>query len=145
MRTSPAGVAAIQRFEGCVLHTYKCAAGVNTIGYGHTGADVKPGLVWTQADADAALVRDLGRFEHAVHGAIRLPMTQGQFDAMVSLAFNVGAEAFAQSTLVKKFNAGDVEGAGRQFIVWNKVAGKPNDALLMRRAGELWMFARASG
>lgn len=144
MRTSPAGVAAIQRFEGCVLHTYRCAAGVNTIGYGHTGPEVVAGLNWTRAEADAALVRDLGRFELAVLGAIRKPMTQGQFDAMVSLAFNVGAAAFAQSTLAKKFNAGDIEGAGQQFIVWNKVAGKMSEALLQRRAAELWTFARAS-
>jgi len=144
MRTSPEGVSAIQRFEGCVLHTYKCPAGVDTIGYGHTGPDVKQGMNWTQAEADAALVRDLVRFEHAVLVAIKKPMSQGQFDAMVSLAFNVGAEAFAQSTLAKKFNAGDVEGAGRQFIVWNKVAGRVSEALLLRRAGELWTFARAS-
>jgi lysozyme len=104
-----------------------------------------PGLAWTAAQADAALVRDLRRFEQAVHGAVKLPLTQGQFDAMVSLAFNIGADAFARSTLVKKFNAGDVEGAGRQFIVWNKVGGKTSEGLLMRRAAELWMFARASG
>lgn len=144
MRTSPAGIAAIQRFEGCVLHTYRCAAGVCTIGYGHTGADVTEGLVWTRAQADAALVRDLVRFERAVDAAITRPMTQGQFDAMVSLAFNVGADAFGKSTLVKKFNAGDAEGAGGQFILWNKVSGKVSEGLLLRRAAELWTFARAS-
>lgn len=144
MKTSAAGIAAIQRFEGCVLRTYKCAAGVLTIGYGHTGPEVVEGLVWTQAQADASLVRDLERFERAVVAAITRPMTQGQFDAMVSLAFNVGAKAFATSTLVKRFNASDVEGAGRQFVVWNKVAGRLNHGLLQRRAAELWTFARAS-
>ncbi len=145
MRTSPAGVEAIKRFEGCVLETYKCAAGVDTIGYGHTGRDVVPGLVWSQKQADAALVKDLGRFELAVEDAIARPMTQGQFDALVSLAFNIGAEHFRTSTLVKRFNAGDERGAGLQFIVWNRVAGKVSAALLERRAAELWTFARATG
>jgi len=144
MRTSPAGIEAIKRFEGCVLKTYKCAAGKDTIGYGHTGRDVVPGLIWTQKQADEALARDLSRFEVAVEGAITRPLTQGQFDAMVSLAFNIGTQAFAESTLVRRFNGGDTEGAGRQFIVWNKAAGKVNAALLQRRAAELWMFARAT-
>lgn len=144
MRTSPAGIAAIQRFERCVLHTYRCAAGVCTIGYGHTGKEVVPGLVWTAAQADAALVADLARFERAVATVITAPMTQGQFDAMVSLAFNIGAAAFEKSTLARRFNAGDVPGAGAQFVVWHKAGGKMNDDLLDRRARELWMFARAS-
>jgi lysozyme len=145
MRTSPAGIEAIKRFEGCVLSTYRCAAGVCTIGYGHTGPDVSEGMTWTAARADAALVLDLQRFEKAVHDAVDEPMTQGQFDAMVSLAFNIGTDAFARSTLVKRFNAGDTLGAAAQFVVWHNVAGKLNPALLDRRARELWMFARASG
>jgi len=144
MRTSAAGIEAIKRFEGCVLRTYKCAAGVCTIGYGHTGPDVTEGLSWTAAQADAALVRDLTRFELAVEDAIARPLTQGQFDAMVSLAFNIGAQAFRDSTLVKRFNAGDSAAAGAQFTVWNKVGGQVNASLLARRAAELWMFARAT-
>lgn len=144
MKTSQEGIEAIQQFEGCVLETYRCAAGVCTIGYGHTGPDVVPGMVWTQSEAEAALRKDLERFERAVDGAITLDMTQGQFDALVSLAFNIGAKAFASSTLVKKFNAGDIAGAGDQFVVWNKVNGKVHAGLLQRRARELWMFARAS-
>lgn len=144
MRTSAAGVAAIKRFEGCRLRAYQCAAGVYTIGYGHTGPEVVRGLEWTQAQADAALVRDLERFERAVASAITRRMSPGQFDAMVSLAFNIGARAFARSTLVKRFEAGDVAGAGEQFVVWNKVGGRTHSGLLRRRAAELWMFARAS-
>lgn len=144
MKTSPEGVAAIQQFEGCVLETYRCAAGVHTIGYGHTGPEVVPGLRWTQAQADAALRKDLARFERAVEDAVEVPLTQGQFDALVSLAFNIGTKAFASSTLVKRLNTGDVAAAGDQFIVWNKVNGKVHAGLLQRRARELWMFARAS-
>lgn len=144
MRTSSFGVQAIKRFEGCVLHTYKCSGGVDTIGYGHTGPEVVEGLVWSVADAEAALVRDLQRFETAVEKAINQPMRQGQFDALVSLAFNIGTAAFADSTLVKCFNREDTQAAGLQFIVWNKVKGRVDGALLLRRAAELWMFARAS-
>lgn len=144
MRTSPAGIETIKRFEGCVLSAYRCAAGVCTIGYGHTGPDVTDGITWTAGRADAALAADLGRFERAVEAAVTSPMTQGQFDALVSLAFNIGTKAFAESTLVKKFNAGDIPGAGRQFTVWNRVKGVFNPALLERRTAELWMFARAS-
>jgi len=144
MRTSRLGIEAIKQFEGCVLGTYRCAAGVQTIGYGHTGSDVTAGLSISRERAEALLVSDLERFERAVEGAVGRPMTQGQFDAMVSLAFNIGAEAFRKSTLVRKFNEGDTPGAGQQFVVWHKVAGQLNTGLLQRRAAELWMFARAS-
>lgn len=144
MKTSPAGVVAIKRFEGCVLKTYKCSAGVDTIGYGHTGSDVAPGMTWSAADADGALLRDLERFEQCVEKAVKQPLRQGQFDALVSLAFNIGTAAFADSTLVKCINAGDLQGAGMQFISWNKVKGRTDAALLQRRAAELWTFARAS-
>lgn len=144
MRTSRAGIEAIKQFEGCVLGTYRCAAGVPTIGYGHTGHDVAVGQYISRDQAEALLVSDLVRFERAVEEAARRPMTQGQFDAMVSLAFNIGAEAFRKSTLVRKFNEGDTAGAGQQFVVWHKVAGQLNAGLLQRRAAELWMFARGS-
>lgn len=144
MRTSPAGVEAIKRFEGCVLSAYRCAAGRCTIGYGHTGPDVADGMTWTAARADAALALDLQRFEQAVESAVTRPMSQGQFDAMVSLAFNIGTENFKTSTLVKKFNAGETEAAAAQFVAWHNVRGSFNAGLLNRRAHELWTFARAS-
>jgi lysozyme len=144
VKTSTFGIATIRVFEGCVLEAYQDTGGVWTIGVGHTGADVTRGLVWSQAQADAALAKDLARFEVAVDLAVKVPMSQGQFDALVSLAFNIGSAAFAGSTLVKKLNAGDVAGAGAQFIVWHKDNGLVNKTLLARRAAELWNFARAS-
>jgi lysozyme len=144
MRTSGRGLSAIKHFEGCVLTTYQCPAGIDTIGYGHTGFDVVPGLVWTQEQAEETLMRDLERYERAVESAITRPMTQGQFDACVSLCFNIGPHAFAKSTLVQRFNQGDIAGAGRQFTVWNRAAGKFNAALLERRTAELWMFATST-
>ena len=144
MRTSPAGIDAIKGFERCVLKAYRCKAGKLTIGWGHTGADVTEGLTWSLEQAETALRRDLERFEKAVGEAIKRPLSQGQFDALVSLSFNIGTEAFRTSTLVKRFNAGDTKAAGAEFIRWNKVRGRVDNDLLWRRALELWTFARAS-
>jgi lysozyme len=143
-RISPAGLLAIRKFEGCVLRAYQDVGGVWTIGVGHTGPDVIKGLVWTQEQADAELASDVERFEIAVSTACKVPLTQGQFDSLVSLAFNIGAGAFMSSTLVRKLNAGDLAGAAAQFVVWNRAAGVFNPGLLSRRAAELWTFARSS-
>jgi lysozyme len=144
VRTSPQGIAAIKRFEGCVPHTYLDSGGVKTIGYGHTGPEVTDGLEWTQQQCDQQLAKDLGRFERCVEEAIAQPLSQGQFDALVSLAFNIGEKAFRTSTLARLFNAGATYEAGLQFVRWHKDNGQPNRVLLERRAAELWMFARAS-
>lgn len=145
MKTSPEGIDFIRHEEGCRLTAYQDSVGVWTIGIGHTGRDVRQGLVITQAEADDILRRDLQHFEESVIRAILPPnVTQGQFDAMVSLAFNVGTAAFEGSTLVKKYNSGDVRGAGCEFVRWSKAGGHPSDALLGRRAREAWMFCKAS-
>jgi lysozyme len=142
MKLSDKGISLIKSFEGCVLKAYLCPASVWTIGYGHTGPEVKKGLVWTQSQADEALQKDASRFESAVNTALKYPVSQNQFDAMVSLAFNIGTAAFSASTLVKKFNSGDIAGAAQQFVVWNKAAGKFNSGLLMRRASEMYHFCK---
>lgn len=144
MHTSPEGIAAIRGYEGCRLRAYQDIAGVWTIGVGHTGNDVHPDSHWTQEHADEVLAHDLNRFELAVDSAIGVPLTQGQFDALVSLCFNIGTAAFVNSTLVRLINQRDYRGAACQFVVWNKAGGVFQPALLSRRALELWMFARAS-
>ena len=92
--TSQTGVNLIMKFEGCRLQAYKCAAGVLTIGYGHTGSDVTPGLKITQAKAEELLKQDLKKFENFVNNVLYVPLTeqlnQNQFDALVSFAFNCG-------------------------------------------------------
>ena len=110
-----------------------------TVGWGHTKG-VKPGDQITQAQAEAFLAEDLAVFEAAVNSAIKRPMTQAQFDAMVSLAFNIGGANFASSTLVKKFNAGDVQGAADQFPRWKNANGKEMKGLVRRRAAERELF-----
>ena len=142
MKLSVKGADAIRRFEGCVLKAYKCPAGVWTIGYGHTGSEVREGLTWLQHEANAAFLKDIARFESAVEAVVIQPISQSQFDALVSLEFNIGVAAFHSSTLLKKLNAGDHVGAACQFARWCKVGGEYNEGLALRRASELYTFAR---
>lgn len=124
MKTSAAGRAKITQREGNKLKAYTDTVGVLTIGVGHTSAAGPPkvtkGMTITAAESDAILSRDLTLFEKAVNDAVKVPVTQNQFDALVSLAFNIGTGAFKKSTLVKRLNAGDVAGAGAAFMMWNK-------------------------
>jgi lysozyme len=121
-KTSAAGRATLIKREGCRLKSYQDSVGVWTIGVGHTGRatppPVGPDMRISQADADAMLAADLVPFEEAVYRAISRPMTQNQFDAFVSLAFNIGATAFTASTAARKFNAGDIAGAADAFLLW---------------------------
>ena len=139
MRTSETGRKAIQAFEGCRLTAYRCQAGVLTVGYGHTGPDVRAGTTITQEHAELLLANDLGRFERCVTDAVAKTLHQHEFDALVSLAFNIGTKAFVDSTLVRKLNAGEPDAAA-QFTVWNRAGGVFNPGLLRRRTLELLTF-----
>lgn len=130
----------IKEAEGLRLEAYLCPAGVWTIGYGHTGSDVWPGLVITEKWAEQLLEEDLKRFEAYVSGYVRVDLTQDQFDALVSFTYNVGAEAFKNSTLLRKLNAGDYEGASKEFARWNKSKGKVLPGLVKRREKERKLF-----
>lgn len=145
MKTSSHGLSLIKQFEGFRSQAYICPAGVLTIGYGSTGAHVKRGQVITEAEATSLLIKDAARFERAVN-ALGLKLTQNQFDALVSLAFNIGTGNFNKSTLVKRLKAGDMAGAAAQFAVWNKarVNGvlKVLPGLVRRRAAEAALFVK---
>lgn len=143
MKTSSTGRALIRQFEGDKLTAYICPAGVLTIGVGHTGSDVKRGMTITQAQSDALLVADLAKFEKAVAAAVKVPLTQNQFDALVSFAFNVGVGALRDSTLLRLLNAGDYKGAAAQFGRWNKGGGSVLPGLVKRRADEAALFGKA--
>lgn len=130
-------------FEGEKLRAYVCPAGVLTIGVGHTGPDVKPGMVITREQSQALLAKDLGRFEQAVN-RLCPQTTQNQFDALVSFAFNLGEGALEGSTLRKKHNAGDFAGAKAEFLRWDKANGKPLPGLTKRRTAEAELYGRAS-
>jgi lysozyme len=139
METSQRGIDLIKSFEGLRLKAYRDAVGILTIGYGHTGRDVTEGLVITEAQAEELLRNDLMRFEDAVRKHAG-PATQNRFDAMVSLAFNVGVTAFANSTLARKHRAGDPVGAANEFQRWNRAGGRPLPGLTRRRQAERRLY-----
>lgn len=140
MKISDEGIALIKHFEGVKLKAYKCPADVPTIGYGSTGPHVKMGMVITLPEAEELLRDDLSRFEDAVTKACRSGTKQCQFDAMVSLAFNVGAKAFTNSTLLKMHNLNKIEAAALQFARWNKAGGKVLAGLTKRRKAESELY-----
>lgn len=139
MRTSRQGVEAIKRHERLMLTAYLCPAGKPTIGYGSTKG-VKMGMTITAAEAEARLISDLAGAEHAVDSAVTVAVSQQQFDALVSLAFNIGAGAFATSTLVKRLNEGKYHDAAAQFDRWVHAKKKKLPGLVKRRAAEKALF-----
>ena len=151
MQTSPAGRGAIARREGTVLTAYQDSAGIWTIGTGHTSAAGEPkvtkGMKITAMYADKILSNDLAAVEKAVNSAVKVPLNQNEFDALVSLCFNIGGTAFRKSTLVRKLNAGDRKGAADQFLVWNKVTVNGKKVALRgltaRRQDERYQFLKA--
>jgi lysozyme len=124
LRMSADGRAQLIRREGFKTKAYRDSVGVWTIGVGHTSAagepKVTPGLVISKAQVDEILSRDLVQYERAVHDAVCAPLTQGQFDALVSFCFNVGIGGFKGSTVVKRVNSGDYKGAADALLLWNK-------------------------
>lgn len=141
MKPSPDCISLIKKFEGCRLKSYKCPAGIWTIGYGHTGPEVVEGLEINQADADAYLAIDVEAFSSSV-AKIALRATQQQFDALVSFAFNVGANALKKSTLLRLHNAGSHESAAAEFMRWNKAGGVVLAGLTRRRKAEAVLYSR---
>jgi lysozyme len=140
------GINLLSSFEGCELAAYLCPAKVWTIGFGTTvypsGVKVKKGDACTLEQAKKFKANDLKRFEKTVNDLVKVSLTQNQFDALVSLAYNIGTGAFEKSTLLKKLNAGDYQGAADQFTVWNKGGGKVLQGLVNRRAKERELFLK---
>lgn len=140
-RISAKGRALIHSFEQCKLEAYPDPGSRNgepwTIGWGSTGPDIKRGLHWTQQQADERFERDIAKYEKAVdQGCAGVATNQNQFDAMVSLCYNIGIGAFQRSTVLRKHRAGDVPGAARAFLMWNKNDGKVMKGLTRRRLAE---------
>ncbi|MCC8375602.1 lysozyme [Photorhabdus sp. HUG-39] len=139
MQISEKGLKALKGYEGCSLTAYRCPAGVWTIGYGHTRG-VKPGDVVTEQQAEQFLLDDLAPVYLTIEANVKVPLTQGQLDALCSFIFNCGTGAFVRSTLLKKLNAGDYRGAVGQFMEWNKAGGRVLPGLDARRSSEKTMF-----
>lgn len=137
MKTSQTGIEFITSEEGCILHVYKDAVGLPTIGVGHL---VKPGEHFTSITLDQAhdlLRADLATAEAAVNG-LQADITQNEFDALVSLTFNIGVAAFGRSTLARKVVQGAKEAAAAEFLKWKNAGGKP--ILLKRRQREKALY-----
>lgn len=139
MKYSSACVDLVKLAEGFRSRPYLCPAGKLTIGYGTTRG-VRPGMVVTEGEAVELLMYDIDGAAGDVLRLVTVPLTQGQFDALVSFAYNVGAPTFAKSTLLVRLNAGDVEGAAAQFSRWVYAKGKKLPGLVERRRLEEELF-----
>lgn len=176
MKTSAMGIALIQEFEnfepsaypdpgstlgqecarcGLPMRDYRRVAGWMhidgapwTVGYGHTGRLAYAGQTLSMEAADELLREDLAEHERAVVSLVKVPLTQGQFDALVSFAFNVGddidgddiAEGLGDSTLLKRLNEGNYLAAATEFLKWDKCRGKVLRGLTRRRQAERELF-----
>jgi lysozyme len=138
------GLELTKSFEGLRLEAYQDVGGVWTIGYGHTGPDLLAGMKISQADADAMLRADLSVAVACVNRGVTEQITQAQFDALVDFCFNLGRGNFLQSSLLRKVNMGDFEGAAAQFLLWVNAAGKKVEGLVRRRQAERAMFLAES-
>lgn len=146
MKTSQNGLDIIRVAEGCRLKAYLDGGGVWTIGYGLTSAagiiKVGKGLTITQEEAETYLEKAVEKFERAVLRAITVPLSQNQFDACVSLAYNIGETQFTKSSVARYCNAGDFGRAADAFLMWVKDNGKTIPGLVGRRAMERTLFLK---
>ena len=142
-RINNEGIALIKQWEGLRLETYRCKAGVLTIGYGHT-ASVIPGMHITEIEAERLLMRDLAVFEAEVSRAVDVEITDNQFAALVSWTYNVGVSAMRKSTLIRKLNQGDYSSVPGELARWNRIKGLVSSGLSNRRAAEAGLWARGS-
>ena len=135
-------------FEGREYKAYPDPGSKNghpwTIGVGHTGPEVKEGLVWNDQQIDSAFDKDCEKFEKIANAAVNVTLNQWQFDALVCLIFNIGEVAFKKSTLLRKLNAGDFSGAQAEFVRWCFNDGKKMLGLYRRRYAEARLFGGES-
>jgi lysozyme len=144
---SEKGVEVLKKFEGVRTKAYQCSAGKWTIGVGHVGPEVNASTVWDMAQVNNAFCKDIQRFENAVNKLVTLKIDQAKHDALVSFCYNLGEGALKSSTLLRKLNIGDIEGAAAEFVKWDNVRinGKltPDAGLRRRRLAEQAMFLTA--
>ena len=145
MRISPRGLSLLKQIEGCRLIPYKDSAGLWTIGYGHLIADGKTlpdsaKYKITQKQADLLLKYDVMPREKAVERLCTVPLSQNEFDALVSFVFNLGAGCFQRSTIRQKLNRGDRAGAAKVLLRYNRSGGRVTRGLVRRRMAEFKLF-----
>lgn len=144
MKMSDSGLALLRQFESCQTRAYRDCAGVWTIGYGWTqpvdGVSIHPGMTISKTRAEDLLQQGIGFYERAVEYLVTVPLSQRQFDALVDFVWNVGVNALTHSTLLRRLNAGDVQGAADEFLRWNRAGGKVLPGLTRRRQAEREKF-----
>ena len=148
MTISNKGLELIKEFEGFSANAYLCPAKIPTIGYGNTfwqdGRKVRLGEQISKTKALELLEFVANKdFANKIFPLIKVEVNQNQFDAMTSLAYNIGVGAFSNSTLLKKVNAKDFAGAGDEFLKWDKSGGQRLFGLTRRRQSEKELFLRA--
>lgn len=140
MKINKTGLELIKSFEGLELKAYICPAGILTIGYGHT-RNVKEGSVITEPEAEKLLLEDLQEAELAVNsGLVTVELNENQFSALVSFVFNVGSEAFFESTLLGMLNRGNFQKAADELLRWDKAGDEKLPGLTRRRTMERQLF-----
>jgi lysozyme len=143
MTISPRGLDLIRQHESCRLEAYQDSVGIWTIGWGHT-LGVKQGDTCTQEQADAWLKSDVHAAENCIDNTVDAALTQPEFDALCSFTFNLGCAALRNSTLLRKLNSGDYDGAAAEFKKWDHAGGKQLAGLTARRAAEAELFEAAA-
>lgn len=139
MNISDRGLDLIKLHEGCRLEAYQDSVGIWTIGYGHT-MGVKQGDACDQQQADDWLKADIRSAENCIDKSVTADLSQAEFDALCSFTFNLGCAALRNSTLLRKLNAGDYDGAALEFKKWDHAGGKQLVGLTKRRAAEAELF-----
>lgn len=139
MHISDNGLNLIKKFEGLRLKAYRCPAGKLSIGYGHTYG-VKPTDIINEAEATELLIKDVFNCEGVINHFVKKTLNQGQYDALCSFIFNVGSGNFQRSTLLRKLNQADYEGAANEFLKWVYSKGKKLPGLVKRRTAERELF-----
>lgn len=130
----------VKSLEGLSLTPYKDAGGYS-VGYGHFLGN-EPGPKITREKAEQYLLADLGIAAKVINEAVRVKLSRNQFDALVSLVFNIGSSNFRKSTLLKRLNSGDYTEAAQQFRVWINSGGQQNVGLIRRRKTERELFEK---
>jgi lysozyme len=138
-KLSPAGINLIKSYEGCKLKAYQCPAGVWTIGYGHTRT-ARPGMTISQAEAERLFQDDVNKFEISVKSLVKVSLDQGQYDALVSLCYNIGAEALRKSSLLRFLNQGRHNTAALELLRFVYAGKQRLPGLVARRNKEYDLF-----
>jgi lysozyme len=140
MQHSQTATTMIEGFEGLRLTAYQDQGGVWTVGFGHTGPEVVEGLTITLDQANGLMNADITKFDDYLNKVVTVPLNQNQFDALISLTYNIGDGHFQSSTVLRKLLLEDYSGAADAFLMWNKIAGNVSVGLTRRREAEKALF-----